>query len=106
MIAKMMMVGLGPVVGWCGVIAQCAPEPATQPAAVEICQADAEGKVWQFYTDDDFGCDVVAGQELWLTGTPAAECPDMGGEFYRYEDIDPDDGWDDSEYGDCGPVDF
>lgn len=67
-----------------------------------VCEADAEGRVWQFWTDDDFGCDVVPPQELWLTGVPAYAIDDcIEGTYTAYADLDPDDGWDDNDYGDC-----
>lgn len=79
----------------------------TNPApTVTPCEAAADGIVWQFYTDDDFGCDVMPGQILGLTGTPGQqECDDMGGTYTAYTDT-TDDGWDDAAYGDCVNVDF
>jgi hypothetical protein len=72
-----------------------------------VCEASADGIVWQYATDDDWGCDALPGMIVGLTGTHGpAECADQGGTYTPYTDLDPADGWDDSEYGDCVAIDF
>jgi hypothetical protein len=98
------VLGCAAILPGCGAAIDSALEP---DPTIPVCEADADGIVWQFYTDDDFGCDVTAGQTLALTGTPGQdECDDMGGTYTAYTDLDPNDDWDDSAYGDCMDVDF